>query len=110
MRQTTQAFRNRYRADIHRFYNPWLHAGFVLVFGITAISLFWGTLEQVQPLEWLAVPLTLLLFNLVVYTVHRHLGHHKHAFARLFMPVTPAITTVFSPPGTWPTTPRATGG
>lgn len=84
MRQTTQAFRNRYRAEIHRFYNPWLHAGFVLAFGITAISLFWSTLEQVQPLEWLAAPLTLLLFNLVVYTVHRHLGHHKHAFARLF--------------------------
>ena len=58
MRQTTQAFRNRYRAEIHRFYNPWLHAGFVLAFGITAISLFWSTLEQVQPLEWLAVPLT----------------------------------------------------
>lgn len=84
VRQTTQAFRTRYRADVHRFYNPWLHAGFVLVFGITAISLFWSTVHQVQPLEWLAVPLTLLFFNFAVYGVHRHLGHHKKAFARLF--------------------------
>lgn len=84
MRQTTQAFRARYRADIHRLYNPWLHGGFVLAFGVLGITLFWSTVHQVQPLEWLAVPLTLLFFNFAVYVVHRHLGHHKKAFARLF--------------------------
>ncbi|MGO4002857.1 SRPBCC family protein [Pseudomonas fluorescens] len=84
MRQTTQAFRSRYRADIHRFYNPWLHAGFVLIFGIGAIGLFCSSLDQVSAAHWLTVPLTLLLFNFAVYGVHRHLGHHKHAFARLF--------------------------
>ncbi|MCU1752108.1 sterol desaturase/SRPBCC family protein [Pseudomonas sp. 6D_7.1_Bac1] len=84
MRQTTQAFRTRYRADIHRFYNPWLHGGFVLTFGLLGITLFWSTVHQVQPLEWLAVPLTLLFFNVGVYVVHRHLGHHKKTFARLF--------------------------
>ncbi|RON08892.1 sterol desaturase [Pseudomonas brassicacearum] len=84
MRQTTQAFRARYRADIHRLYNPWLHGGFVLAFGGLGITLFWSTVHQVQPLEWLAVPLTLLFFNFAVYVVHRHLGHHKRTFARLF--------------------------
>ncbi|MBK5511907.1 SRPBCC family protein [Pseudomonas sp. TH15] len=84
MRQTTQAFRSRYRADIHRLYNPWLHGAFVLLFGILAIGGFWRTVQQVQPLEWLAVPLTLLFFNFGVYVVHRHLGHHKKSFARMF--------------------------
>ncbi|VVP82640.1 hypothetical protein PS918_02450 [Pseudomonas fluorescens] len=84
MRQTTEAFRSRYRANIHPLYNPWLHGAFVLLFGIAAIAAFWRTVHQVQPLEWLAVPLTLLFFNFGVYMVHRHLGHHKKAFARMF--------------------------
>jgi hypothetical protein len=84
VRQTTEAFRSRYRANIHPLYNPWLHGAFVLLFGLLAIAAFWSTVQQVQPLEWLAVPLTLLLFNLGVYGVHRHLGHHKRAFARMF--------------------------
>ena len=84
MRQTTQAFRDRYRAAIHPRYNPWLHGAFVLLFGLLAISGFWSTVHQVQPLEWLAVPLTLLFFNFGVYVVHRHLGHHKKSFARMF--------------------------
>ncbi|VVO80984.1 hypothetical protein PS870_01797 [Pseudomonas fluorescens] len=84
MRQTTQAFRDRYRADIHPRYNPWLHGAFVLLFGVLAIGGFWSTVHQVRPLEWLTVPLTLLFFNFGVYLVHRHLGHHKKNFARMF--------------------------
>lgn len=84
MRQTTEGFRSRYRADIHPLYNPWLHGAFVLLFGALAISAFWSTVHQVRPTEWLAVPVTLLLFNLGVYRVHRHLGHHRKGFARLF--------------------------
>ncbi|MFJ3371394.1 SRPBCC family protein [Pseudomonas sp. NPDC086251] len=84
MRQTTESFRSRYRADIHPLYNPWLHGAFVLLFGVLAIGGFWSTVHQVTPQEWLAVPLTLLLFNFGVYSVHRHLGHHKKSFARMF--------------------------
>ena len=84
MRQTTEAFRRRYRAAIHPRYNPWLHGAFVLLFGLLAIAAFWSTVHQVLPLQWLAVPVTLLLFNLGVYGVHRHLGHHKKRFARMF--------------------------
>jgi hypothetical protein len=84
VRQTTEAFRARYRADIHPLYNPWLHGAFVLLFGVLAIGGFWSTVHQVQPLEWLATPLTLLFFNFGVYMVHRHLGHHKKSFARMF--------------------------
>jgi len=84
VRQTTEAFRARYRADIHPLYNPWLHGAFVLLFGLLVIGGFWSTVHQVQPLEWLAVPLTLLFFNFGVYVVHRHLGHHKKSLARMF--------------------------
>ncbi|WP_212624723.1 SRPBCC family protein [Pseudomonas sp. PP3] len=84
MRQTTEAFRSRYRADIHPRYNPWLHGIFVLLFGMLAIAAFLSSVHEVQPLQWLAVPLTLLLFSCGVYVVHRHLGHHKKAFARMF--------------------------
>ncbi|WP_433897898.1 sterol desaturase family protein [Pseudomonas sp. PSE1(2024)] len=84
MRQTTEAFRSRYRAAIHPRYNPWLHGAFVLLFGVLAIGAFWSSVHQVQALEWLAVPLTLLFFNFGVYMVHRHLGHHKKSFARMF--------------------------
>ena len=34
-----QAFRTRYRDAIHPLYTPWLHAGFVLAYGLTCISL-----------------------------------------------------------------------
>ncbi|MGE8149716.1 SRPBCC family protein [Pseudomonas vancouverensis] len=84
MRQTTEGFRSRYRAAIHPLYNPWLHGAFVLLFGTLAISVFWSGVHQVQPLEWLAVPVSLLLFNLGVYLIHRHLGHHKKNYARMF--------------------------
>jgi hypothetical protein len=84
VRQTTEAFRSRYRAGVHPRYNPWLHGAFVLVFGWLAIAGFWSTVHQVRPLEWLAVPLTLLFFNAGVYGVHRYLGHHKRNFARMF--------------------------
>ena len=56
----------------------------MLLFGLLAIGGFWSTVHQVQPLEWLAMPLTLLFFNFGVYMVHRHLGHHKKSFARMF--------------------------
>ncbi len=84
MRQTTEAFRSRYRAAIHPLYNPWLHGAFVLLFGIFAVAAFWRTVHSVSWLEWLTVPLSLLLFNFGVYMVHRHLGHRKKAFAKMF--------------------------
>jgi hypothetical protein len=100
LRQTTEAFRSRYRAAIHPLYNPWLHGAFVLLFGVLAIGAFWSSARQVQPLEWLSVPLTLLFFNVGVYMVHRHLGHHKRRSPSCSMRGMPATTTAFSLPAT----------
>jgi hypothetical protein len=80
----THASRARYRAAIHPRYNAWLHAGFVLSFGVAAIGFFWSRAEHIQPWEWLAVPLALVFHNWVEYMTHKHLGHHKHAWARMF--------------------------
>jgi hypothetical protein len=84
MTQTTDAFRAHYRAGIHRLYNPWLHGGFVLLYGAICIGLFWQRLDHAQPLEWLTVPVALVFFNFGIYTVHKQLGHRKRAFARMF--------------------------
>ncbi|MBP5120424.1 SRPBCC family protein [Pseudomonas protegens] len=84
MRETTQHFRQQYRAAVSPRYNPWLHGGFVLAYGLLCIGLLCSTLSQVQHLEWLAVPVALLFFNLCIYVVHRWLGHHKQRFARMF--------------------------
>jgi len=84
VRETTQHFRQQYRATVSPRYNPWLHGGFVLAYGLLCIGLLCSTLSQVQPLEWLAVPVALLFFNLCIYVVHRWLGHHKQRFARMF--------------------------
>lgn len=84
MRNPIPDFRARYRAAIHPRYNPWLQGGFVLAYGVLCIGLLWRSLHEVQVLEWLALPLSLLFFNLCIYVVHRWLGHHRQAFARLF--------------------------
>lgn len=80
----TQAFRTRYRAGIHARYNPWLHGGFVLVYGALCLVFFYSTLKAVRPWEWLTIVLTLVFFNWGEYTVHKNLGHHKHRLSALF--------------------------
>jgi len=79
-----QPFRARYRAAIHPRYNVWLHGGFVLLFGIAAIGFFWSRATDVQPLQWLTVPLALVCYNGIEYVTHRYLGHHRRAWARMF--------------------------
>lgn len=77
-------FRARYRAGISRHYNAWLHGGFVLAWGIASLVFFWGQIQDVRPLEWLAIPVGLLFCNWGEYSIHRHLGHRKTGYAALF--------------------------
>jgi hypothetical protein len=79
-----QAFRTRYRAAIHALYNPWLHAAFVLLYGVTCLVLLASTLQDVPAWQWLLVPLTLVFFSWGEYQVHKRLGHHKTHFGQLF--------------------------
>ncbi len=84
MAYDTQAFRSRYRAGIHAWYNPWLHGAFVLAYGVLCLAFLCSTLDRVRPLEWLVIPLTLVFFNWGEYTVHKNLGHHKSRLGALF--------------------------
>lgn len=88
MKDSTQAFRQRYRAQVSPHYSALLHAGFVFGLGLTAFMLMLqqvaNTHTHVQPWQWLAAPLGLLVFNAAVYLVHRQLGHHKRSWAALF--------------------------
>ncbi|NTZ85300.1 SRPBCC family protein [Burkholderia metallica] len=84
MKHDVDAFRSHYRANINPHYNVWLHGGFVLGYGLLCLGFFWHALSHVQPLEWLAIPLTLVFCNCLIYVAHRNLGHHKHRLSRLF--------------------------
>lgn len=84
MTHDVDAFRTRYRAGIHPLYNAWLHGGFVFGFGFLAIAFFLRQLQDVQALEWLTIPVALVFFNWGEYSVHQHLGHHKHTLSALF--------------------------
>lgn len=55
MSHPTEAFRARYRTTIHPRYTPWLHAGFVLVYAITCITVAWSSTTQITALQGLIV-------------------------------------------------------
>lgn len=84
MKFDTSNFRQRYRSAISPRYNPWLHAAFVLVFGVISIGFFFSHAANVRPWEWLAVPAALVLHNWGEYKVHKNLGHHKHTLGAMF--------------------------
>lgn len=80
----TQAFRDRYRSSVRRWYSPWLHGGFVLAYGTICLAFFVSRLDQVALWHWLVVPVGLLFFSWGEYQVHRRLGHHKTRLGGLF--------------------------
>ena len=84
MAHDVEPFRARYRAAISPHYNAWLHGGFVFGFGALSVWFFLRPLHAVLPLEWLTVPLALFFFNWGEYSVHIHLGHHKHKLSAMF--------------------------
>ena len=77
-------FRERYRAAISPGYNPWLHAGFVALFGLGVAAALLATAQDIGPWEWLALPLTLLFLNWGEHRIHQGLGHHKRRLGAMF--------------------------
>ena len=84
MNHDTAGFRARYRNRVGRWYSPWLHGGFVLLFGLAALAVLIARIDAPQAWQWLAVPLGLVVFNWGEYTVHRNFGHHKSTLGALF--------------------------
>lgn len=79
-----RAFRARYRAAISPRYSGWLHLWVVLLTGLAVIAVSLAHVRDVQALEWLLWPLTLLFVNFGEYVTHRWLGHRKTRIGRLF--------------------------
>jgi len=72
------AFRAQYRqAHVPPHYRGALHLLFTFGVGGVALAICLSRLADVQPLEWLTVPLTFLYANLAEYWGHRGPMHHK---------------------------------
>ena len=80
----TDGFRRRYRASISRWYNAWLHGGFVFTYGVAVLALLLLQIDVVTGFEWLAIPAGLIVFNVGEYVVHREFGHFKRRIGALF--------------------------
>ncbi len=80
----TQAFRQKYRANISPRYNPWLHGGFVLALGLTVLAFLLSRLDHVSAAEWLTLPLALVFYSWGEYHIHKGLGHHKRKWGGAF--------------------------
>lgn len=77
-RRHRDQFRSRYRAEhIGRFYNGWLHIGFILFGSMVAIVLCAGQTSLTSLAEWLTVPVTFLYMNFAEYFGHRGPMHHR---------------------------------
>jgi hypothetical protein len=72
-----QAFRDAYRAEeIGEHYNGVAHLLFTATASVLIIAAAISQLQQVQPLEWLTIPLTFVYANLAEYFGHRGPMHH----------------------------------
>ena len=75
---STRSYREQYREQlIPEGYSGPMH--FALILGFVALVILVGAfqLERVQPLEWLAVPLSFLYANLAEYLGHRFVMHRR---------------------------------
>lgn len=72
-----QQFREQYRAEIPGWYRGYAHLAAIVVMSLVAIGTCLWFVEDIRPLEWLAVPLTFLYANLVEYFGHRGPMHHR---------------------------------
>ena len=97
-------YRAEYRAhEIPRGYRPALHLAFTFGGGAIALGACIAALDDVRPLEWLAVPFAFLYANLAEYLGHRfpmhrpfrglglvhrrHAGQHHRYFTDAAMPL-----------------------
>jgi hypothetical protein len=73
-----EEFRAEYRRDhVPPHYRGALHLLFTFGVGGAALAICISRLADVQPLEWLTVPLTFLYANLAEYWGHRGPMHHR---------------------------------
>jgi len=78
------AYREQYRQEhVPPGYQGWRHLLFTFGIGGAAMAAAILQLEQVRPLEWLAIPLTFFYTNFAEYWGHRGPMHHLKRGLRL---------------------------
>jgi sterol desaturase/sphingolipid hydroxylase (fatty acid hydroxylase superfamily) len=78
----TAAYRAEFRQKIWPTYSGRAHFTFTnLVLGALVVALL-ARLRHVQPLEWLAVPLSFLFANLIEYVAHRYPLHRPYPLGK----------------------------
>ncbi|WP_425403722.1 sterol desaturase family protein [Hwanghaeella sp.] len=68
-------FRAEYRSRIAGWYNGWLHVAIIYIIGGAAFFIYVENISNVQPLEWLTVPVIFMVCNLFEWFLHRHVMH-----------------------------------
>jgi hypothetical protein len=69
--------RQQLQLGIPSFYNPYLFFGLTNLLGAVAIYYSARLLENLRPLEWLAIPAVFLFANFVEYNFHRGPMHNR---------------------------------
>ncbi len=82
--KNTEVFRQRYRDKIHPRYSGVLHVLSVFILGCAFILFCLTQVESVTFVEWLVIPLALVIFNMGEYVTHKHFGHKKIRWMKLF--------------------------
>ena len=81
MSDRQRKFRAIYRERIDSWYNGWVHVAIIFGIGFSAIWIFVSSLQNVQPLEWLIVPVVVLGTNFFEWFLHRYIMHRPWSFA-----------------------------
>ncbi|MEX2498136.1 MAG: sterol desaturase family protein [Wenzhouxiangellaceae bacterium] len=78
MDEHTRSYREQYRRElVPEGYSGKLHFALILGFVVLVLAMGAWQLDNVQPLQWLAVPLTFLYANLAEYLGHRFVMHRR---------------------------------
>jgi hypothetical protein len=70
-----KAYRAVYRSRIMGFYDGYLHIVIIYAMGAAAFFIYLQHIQNVTPLEWLAVPVTFLFTNVFEWFVHKYVMH-----------------------------------
>jgi hypothetical protein len=81
--ERTAAARDRMRerklAEIPAWYRPYGHLSATVGLGLLVLAVAWHQVGPIRPLEWLVIPATLLLGNLLEYRLHKYALHRRRS-------------------------------
>ncbi|MBP9112091.1 MAG: sterol desaturase family protein [Polyangiaceae bacterium] len=76
--------------EIPWWYNPWGHLFGTTGIGLTVLVISVTRMKNVLPLEWLVIPLTIILANAYEWRVHKYVLHKRRwPFGEIFEKHTP---------------------